>query len=51
MDKLKPHIFAALTFFDGGLATIILFTIAVWNQPAGAEVFPAAFSGLGSFAS
>ncbi len=40
MDKLKQHIFAAMIFFDGGLATIILFTIAVWNQPAGAEVLP-----------
>ncbi len=40
MDKLKPHIFAAMTFFDGGLATIILFTIAVWAQPTGAEILP-----------
>ncbi len=47
MDKLKPHIFAAMTFFDGGLAAIILFTIAVWSQPAGAEVLPRGISWIG----
>ena len=48
MDKLKPHIFAALAFFDGGLAIIILFTLAVWNQPAGEEIFPRGIFWIGA---
>ena len=40
INNLKPHIIAALSFFDGGLVTILLFTIGFWVQPAGTEILP-----------
>ncbi|MBN2085635.1 MAG: DUF998 domain-containing protein [Anaerolineales bacterium] len=47
MNRLKPHIFAALSFFDGGLATILLFTIGFWLLPAGSEMLPRGMHWIG----
>jgi hypothetical membrane protein len=47
MDKLQQHIIAALSFFDGGLATITLFTMGIWLQPAGRENFPRSMVWIG----
>ena len=33
MDKLKPHGYAAMTFFRGGLLMLILFSLAIALQP------------------
>jgi hypothetical membrane protein len=49
MNNLKPHIIAALSFFDGGLATILLFTIGLWMQPAGTEILPRGMQWIGVF--
>jgi hypothetical membrane protein len=33
MNKLKPHAYAAMTFFRGGLVMLILFSLAIALQP------------------
>lgn len=47
MDKLEPHVRAALSFFDAGFFTIILFTIGIWLQPAGTQILPKAAGWIG----
>jgi hypothetical membrane protein len=47
MNNLKPHIIVALSFFDGGLTTILLFTIGLWIQPAGTEILPRGMPWIG----
>lgn len=40
MNNIKPHIKAAMTYFRAGLATVLLFSIAILVQPADARVIP-----------
>jgi hypothetical protein len=40
MDKMDPHVKAAMTFFRMGLLTILLFTIAIFLQPAAQRTIP-----------
>lgn len=40
MNKLKPHTIAAMTYFRAGLATVLIFIIAILVQPAEARVIP-----------
>lgn len=40
MNRIKPHTFAALTYFRSGLATVLAFSIAILVQPAEARVIP-----------
>jgi hypothetical membrane protein len=49
MNKLRPHIIAAIAFFDGSLATVILFTLSYWLQPAAAEFMPRGMAAVGLF--
>lgn len=47
MNNLVPHTQAAMTFFRCGLATVALFTVAIFLQPAGKMVVPLWVNGLG----
>jgi hypothetical membrane protein len=47
MNNLKPHIIAALSFFDGGLATILFFTVGLWMQPVGTGILPRVMPWIG----
>jgi hypothetical protein len=38
MNNLKPHSMAAMNYFRGGLVTILLFSIAIFIQPADRQV-------------
>jgi hypothetical membrane protein len=40
MNKIKPHGFAAMTYFRAGLMMMILFTLAILLKPAGELVIP-----------
>lgn len=40
MNDLKPHTRAAISYFRGGLATVVLFGLAILLQPAGRVVIP-----------
>ncbi len=40
MNKLKPHTAAAMTYFRAGLATVLVFSIAILVQPAEERVIP-----------
>ncbi|PKO04348.1 MAG: hypothetical protein CVU41_17515 [Chloroflexi bacterium HGW-Chloroflexi-3] len=40
MNNFKPHIKAAMTYFRAGLATVLLFSIAILAQPADSRVIP-----------
>ncbi len=40
MNNIKPHIKAAMTYFRAGLATVLLFMIAILVQPAQERVIP-----------
>jgi hypothetical protein len=40
MSNLDPHRVAAMTFFRTGLLTVLLFTIAIFAQPAGERAIP-----------
>ena len=40
MNNINPHIKAAMTYFRAGLATVLLFSIAILVQPADARVIP-----------
>ena len=40
MNNIKPHTKAAMIYFRAGLATVILFGIAILVQPANARVIP-----------
>ncbi len=48
MNRLAPHTKAAMAYFRLGLATIVLFSLGIFFQPAGAAVVPpvANFVGL-----
>ena len=50
MNNLGPHTKAAMTFFRCGLATVALFTIGIFFQPAGQVVVPLWVNGLGAAA-
>jgi hypothetical membrane protein len=47
MNKLKWHILAALSFFYCGLATILLFSLAIWMQVEEALPIPREFVWIG----
>ena len=40
MNNIKPHIKAAMTYFRAGLATVLLFSIAIVVQPPNERVIP-----------
>lgn len=40
MNNIKPHIKAAMTYFRAGLATVLLFSIAIIVQPVDGRVIP-----------
>ena len=40
MNKLEPHIKVAKVFFRCGLATVVLFSLGIFFQPAGRAVVP-----------
>jgi hypothetical membrane protein len=40
MNNIKPHIKAAMTYFRAGLATVLLFSIAILVQPVEDRVIP-----------
>ncbi len=40
MNIIKPHTIAAMTYFRFGLATVLLFSIAILRQPAETRVIP-----------
>ncbi len=40
MNNIKPHTVAAMSYFRFGLATVLLFSIAIVLQPAGDRVIP-----------
>ncbi len=40
MNNIKPHIKAAMTYFRAGLATVLLFSIAILVQPSNERVIP-----------
>jgi hypothetical membrane protein len=42
MNHLLPHTRAAMSFFRAGLVMVVLFGYAIWSQPAGRMVIPAA---------
>ena len=44
MNKIEPHAAAAMTFFRGGLAMMILFTLAIGLPPHDQQVLPRAYS-------
>lgn len=49
MNRLKPHIFSAVVFFDSSLAAVFLFSVSFWLQPPGAEVVPTGLAAVGLF--
>ncbi len=44
MDNMKPHGIAAMTYFRMGLVTILLFTVAIFVQPAASRQIPLAMN-------
>lgn len=50
MNRLAPHGKAAFTFFRLGLVTIVLFSIAIFVQPAGNRIVPLAANLFGALA-
>lgn len=40
MNQMKQHSFVAMTYFRAGLLTVLLYTIAVFVQPADGRVLP-----------
>ena len=40
MNDLEPHTRTAMSYFRGGLATVVLFGLAILLQPAGRAVIP-----------
>ena len=48
MNNLTPHIRAAMTFFRSGLAMVLLFSIAIYAQPAAQRVLPLPISLVGA---
>ena len=40
MNKLTPHVRAAMTYFRAGLVMVIFFTIAIFAQPADNTILP-----------
>jgi hypothetical membrane protein len=40
MDNIKPHSFVAMSYFRMGLLTVLLFTAAIFAQPAVNRVIP-----------
>jgi hypothetical membrane protein len=50
MNRLEAHGRAAITFFRLGLVTILLFTMAIFAQPAGHTVVPLAANIFGGLA-
>ena len=50
MNNIKPHIKAAMTYFRAGLATVLLFSIAILAQPADARIIPLYSLVIGGFA-
>ena len=40
MNNIKPHIKAAMTYFRTGLATVLLFSIAILFQPKNDRIIP-----------
>ena len=40
MNNIKPHIKAAMTYFRAGLATVLLFSIAILIQPENDRIIP-----------
>ncbi|MDX9954273.1 MAG: DUF998 domain-containing protein [Anaerolineae bacterium] len=50
MNRLAPHAKAAFTFFRLGLVTIVLFSIAIFAQPAGNRIVPLAANIFGALA-
>lgn len=40
MNQMKQHSFVAMTYFRAGLLTVLLYTIAVFVQPADSRVLP-----------
>jgi hypothetical protein len=49
LDQLERHLRAASSFFQSGLVTVILFTSAIWLQPAEAAVIPKGVDIIGVF--
>jgi hypothetical membrane protein len=47
MDKLEPHVRAAMAFFNGSWITVILFTLGIWLQPQGTEILPRSWAWIG----
>jgi hypothetical protein len=47
MDKLEPHVHAALAFFDGAWITMALFPLAIMLQPGGADALPCSIAWIG----
>ncbi len=50
MDRIEPHAKAAMTYFRFGLVTILLFTLAVFLQPAQGRVIPLSVNIVGILA-
>lgn len=50
MERLTMHRKAAMTFFHSGLYSILVFTIAIFAQPAGERVLPLGLNIAGLFA-
>ncbi len=50
MDRIEPHARAAMTYFRFGLVTILLFTLAVFLQPADDRVIPLSVNIVGILA-
>ncbi len=40
MNQLEPHSRVAISYFRGGLVTMLLFSLAIALQPAGQSIFP-----------
>jgi hypothetical membrane protein len=47
MNRLKPHLLAAVVFFDCSLAAVFLFTLSYWLQPPGVELVPRGLAAVG----
>jgi len=50
MNRIKPHSIAAMTYFRAGLATVLVFCIAIIVQPADARVIPLYSLAIGGLA-
>ncbi len=47
MNRIKPHTAAAMTYFRFGMATVMLFSIAILTQPVDDRGIPTAVVGAG----